>query len=133
MVAMVALREISLFLLVLVLAACDRFYGPKFRNEFDTSITVTIRRGDGAVSSGDWPPCFEAFVGKSDKPGDVIQEVKISKQGEMLYDLDAKEVERLLEQEEAHKGYSAWRIGSDGIEMVTNPDSAKCSKGKPME
>lgn len=121
-------------LLVLALSGCyDQFQGPSFRNGFDRSVTVTIRYADGAVSSQDWPPCFEAFAGKTEKPEDAIQEVRISSQGETLYHLDSEQVKRLLEQEETHKGYSAWNIGHNGIQLVTSPDSPVCSKGKRIE
>jgi hypothetical protein len=93
-------------------------------------VTVTIKYADGSISSQDWPPCFEAFVGKTDNPGDAIQEVKISNQGETLYQLDANQVKQLLEREDTYKGYSAWSIGPKGIQFVTSPDSQECSKGK---
>jgi len=131
---MVMKRHVIPILFVSVLSGCyDRFQGPSFRNELGTTITVTIKYADGSISSQDWPPCFEAFAGKTDKPGDAIQEVRISKQGETLYQLDASQVGRLLEREDAYKGYSAWSIGPEGVQFVTSPDSQGCSKGKRIE
>lgn len=131
---MVAKRYVVPFLLVLALSGCyDRFQGPSFRNEFGTSIAVAIKYADGTVSRHDWPPCHEAFVGKSDKPGDAIQDVEVIKEGELLYRFDAERVRQLLEKEEAHKGYSAWSIGPDGVRFVTSPDSQGCKQGKRVD
>lgn len=131
---MVMKRFVIPILFVSVLSGCyDRFQGPSFRNEFGTTITVTIEYADGSISSQDWSPCFEAFAGKTEKPGDAIQEVRISKQGETIYKLNASQVGRLLEREDAYKGYSAWSIGPKGVQFVTSPDSQRCSKGKRIE
>nr|VFJ66179.1 MAG: hypothetical protein BECKDK2373C_GA0170839_11435 [Candidatus Kentron sp. DK] len=117
-------------LFILVLSGCyDRFYGPTLRNGFNANIAVTISYANGAVSNANWPPCFEAFIGKTDRPEDVIQEIQISKEGTVIYRLEMEEVQHLLERERAYDGYSIWSIGSNGIQFETS-SGPMCSKGK---
>ena len=123
-------RYVASICVTLTLSGCyDRFHGPSLRNGFDTAIEVTVRYADGAISSREWPQCFEAYTGKTEDPGDVIQEIEIRKEGEVIHRIGAQEVQRLLEKEEAHDGYSAWSIGRDGIHFETTPDP-RCSQGR---
>ena len=115
--------------LMLMLSGCyDRFYGPSFRNGVGTSIEITVKYADGAMSTNIWPPCREGFTGKTDDVGDAIQEIEIRKEGEILYRLDAMQARILLERENAHDGYSVWNIAPGEIRFETSPESHGCSR-----
>lgn len=77
---------LSLVVLAVLLAAgCyDQFYGPSIRNTADKDIAISVKYADGSVSKSVWPPCLEAFIGKSDQTNDVIQEILIEMEGRVF-------------------------------------------------
>lgn len=109
-------RGTLIVLVVLLVAGCyDRFYGPSIRNTADKDITISVKYADGRISRNVWPPCLEAFIGKGDQTGDVIQEIVIEMDGRVIHRLNAEQVRNLLEKEKSANGSSVWSIDQEGI------------------
>ncbi|MDZ7925592.1 MAG: hypothetical protein U5M23_16425 [Marinagarivorans sp.] len=117
-------KALFVALVVILLSGCyDRFYGPSIQNGFDQEILIEIEYENANKQESYWPPCHTAFIGKKDAE---VKRVIVRKNGVVLHDLDRAALADYLKKEKQHKGYSVWRIDSEGISFSV--DQKECSE-----
>ncbi len=120
--------------ILLLVSACDRFYGPSFRNTIRSDIEIEVTYHDGKVFRHVLPYCQGIFLGGVNDPTITAVRMVVRKDGKVLYDLDAQQLADFRRREEEKRGYSKWSIEEDGIHFEDHPDQEwekGCQYDKP--
>ena len=110
------LAVISIFLM----ASCDPFYGPKFRNEYSHSVIVSVEYEDGQIESIMWPTCRSVFLGRADE---VIHKITIKTEEQVLQEFTKANIGKFLA-EQGSSLQSVWVFDQDGIKLSA---ASECS------
>ena len=122
---MVTTRRLIPLTVLAVLAGCDSFYGPTISNGFQSEVQVTVVYSDGTVSRTTWPPCRTAFIGRKDQ---IAVRVSIEKDGKVLRELSASEIQTMLRKESEVHGPAQWSIGPSGSKLEFSTEVNDCSR-----
>jgi hypothetical protein len=95
------MKQISILGATALLCACDPAYGPRLINSYGTAVTVTVAYSNGEMTTTIWPACLNPFIGK---PGVQVDKVSFEKDGKVLREFDADEIDRMVEKEKRHAG-----------------------------
>lgn len=112
-------RTIVAMLVALLLQGCyDKFYGPKFRNEYPGSLSVMVYYGDGSTRSATWPQCTTTYVGME---GVEIERVTIEYGGRVVREINKAEVTKISAEKEDGSGRGIiWVLAPTGISKTVS-------------
>ena len=103
-------------LLTLLLAGCDNFPGPRITNAYGTDLMLTVTYSNGQVSPGLWPACQTLQIGWDDRVH--VTHVSIEKDGTVLREFFADEIQTMVQKEDKAESPSQWLIGPEGATLL---------------
>lgn len=112
--ATVIRQLLLLFVPIIVLTGCDPFYGPTLSNGFGSEVDMTVVYSDGLVSRTTWPPCRTTLIGRK---GQEVVRLSVEKDGNMLLNLSANEIQDMVKKELGAHDVARWSIGPRGIKL----------------
>jgi len=114
-----------LTVLLLLLAGCDTFYGPRIRNDYGFNVDVTLEYSNGESKTYDWPVCRQSFVGKREAQ---LVKVIFAKDGKVLREFKSEEIQSLVEQDKRVRFAHLWSVSDKGAVPLPNEQVA-CGGG----
>ena len=126
------MRHLWLFFISLLLIGCDQFPGPNIRSEFPVHTKITISYSDRTISSHDWPPCREYFLGAYEigrwgvkpKEGVTIDQINIEADGKVIHRFDKAAIDGFIDEAEKQPGYPVWVVDDSGFRFSTEKECA---------
>ena len=117
------MKRVMLVGLMLALAGCDYFPGPRISSRLDSDAHAAIQYSDGTTSSFTLKPCTRYIIGRANSS---VVEVEVTQQGALIVDLDDDELQQLeAEQEVEDATLVEIYATSDGPTSI-DPDPKKC-------
>ena len=121
-------RHGPIILLSLLLAGCDYFPGPTLTNGYGTDLTITVTYSNGRVSHGPWPVCRALLIGGDDRVHPT--HVSIERDGTVLREFSADEIQTMEQKEDAAESPSEWFISPEGPNLLRREASVCAQKNK---
>lgn len=124
-------RVLLVSVFFVLLGGCDSMSGTSFRNSVGSDIEVTVTFEDGKTFTHVYAHCQGFFLGQINGPPIKAVRMVIKKDGKVIHDLDAAQLDYFWEFSEG-----LGRIETDQIWWETDPREGRergCVNGEPIK
>lgn len=115
---------------IVVLAGCDRFYGPSVTNAYGEDVQMIAYYSDGTHWEHDWRPCGSFFLGGVNDESIKPIKLRIEKDGKLLREFSAEELAAMDAEDRATSDNdgTGWNVSAAGARLVKNSEPNPCRR-----